>query len=70
MKNTKRLFEKKHVKDIEIFQKKKKKKRRKKARNKNQNFTEEDKEKSCQYYQERKQELPEYRRSYYSTHKK
>ena len=30
MKNTKKIFEKKHVKDIEIFQKKKKKKGEKK----------------------------------------
>ena len=46
-------------------------KRRKKSRERYQNFTEEEKEKKmCQYYQERKQKLPEYRRSYYLTQKK
>ena len=39
------------------------------AREKYQNFTEEEKEKRCQYYQERNQKLPEYRRNYYLTHK-
>ena len=40
-------------------------KRRKKAREKYLNFTEEENGKRCQYYQERKQKLPEYRRTYY-----
>ena len=35
-----------------------------------QNFIEEEKEKKCQYYQERKQKLPKYRRNYYLAHKK
>ena len=40
-----------------------KNKRQKKARKRYQNFTEE--EKRCQYYQERKKKLPQYRRNYY-----
>ena len=34
-----------------------------------QNLSEEEK-KRCQYYQEHKQKLPEYRRNYYLTNKK
>ena len=37
-------------------------KRRKKARERYQNYIEEEKGKKCQYYQERKQKLPEYRK--------
>ena len=43
---------------------------RKKARERYQNFTEEEKEKSHQYYLERKKKLPDYRRNYYLAHKK
>ena len=51
--------------------KEEKDKRRKKTRERYQNFTEEEKGRRCrQYYQERKQKLPEYRRNYYLTHKK
>ena len=46
--------QKKHVKDIKIFLKKKKIKGKKKAPERYQNFTEEEKEKIHQYYQERK----------------
>ena len=60
-KNKERL-QKKHVKDIKIFLKKKKIKAVKKARGRYQSFTEVEKQKRRQYYQERKQKLPEYRR--------
>ena len=69
IKNTQKDFRKKHMKDIKIFLKEKKNKRQKKARERYQNFTEEGKEKRCQYYQGRKQNLPTYRRIYYLTHK-
>ena len=39
-----------------------KRQKAKKVRVRYQNFTEEEKRKICQYYQERKQMLPEYRR--------
>ena len=68
IKNTKKDFEKKHVKNIKIFLKKKKTKRWKKALDRHQIFNYEEKEKRCQYYQEHKQKLPEYRRNYYITH--
>ena len=60
-KNKERL-QKKHVKDIKIFLKKKKIKAVKKAGGRYQSFTEVEKQKRRQYYQERKQKLPEYRR--------
>ena len=60
-KNKERL-QKKHVKDIKIFLKKKKIKAVKKARGRYQSFTEVEKQKRRQYYQERKQKLLEYRR--------
>ena len=46
------------------------KERLKEASQRCQNFTEEEKGKKHQYYQQRKQKLPEYRRNYYLTHKK
>ena len=61
------------MKDIKIFLKKKKtkgEKRLEKDFQNYQNFTEEEKGRRCQYYQERKQKLPEYRRNYYLTHRK
>ena len=51
-----------------MFLKKKETKSKNKAREKYQNFTEEEKGKRCQYYQEHKQKLLEYRRNYYLTH--
>ena len=41
----------------------------KKSRERYQNFTEEE-EKTGQYYQKRKKNLPDYRRNYYVAHKK
>ena len=70
MKNTKKDSKKKQVKDVKIFLKEKKSKGEKKAREKYQNFTEEEEEKRCQYYQQRKQNLPDYRRNYYLKYKK
>ena len=52
------------------FTKVEKDKRQKMTRERYQNFTEEEKEKSRQCYQESKQKLPEYRRNYYLRHKK
>ena len=47
----------------------KKDKRQEKAREIYQNLTEEEK-KRLRYYQERKKNLPQYRRNYHLTHKK
>ena len=44
--------------------------KQKKAQEIYQSFTEEEKEKRHQYYQECKQKLPEYGRNYYLLHKK
>ena len=44
-------------------------KRWEKAQIRCQSFTKKEKEKKRQYYQERKQKLPEYRKNYYLTHK-
>ena len=73
IKNTKRSSEKKHMKDIKIFLRKKKTKGEKRPGKDNQNFTEEEKEKRCNknhLSEEQKQKLDEYRRNYYLTHKK
>ena len=44
--------------------------KRKNARERYQNFTKKENQKRHQYYQERNQKLPEYRRNYYLTNKK
>ena len=59
-------------------EKTKTKRKQKKVQGRYQNFTEEDKEKKCQYYcdsskilsREQKQKLVEYRRNYYISHNK
>ena len=57
------------MKDIKTFFEEGKNKRWKKTRERYQNFTEEEKQKRCWYYQECEQKLPGYRRNYYITHK-
>ena len=58
-----------HIKMINKYYPKHKERLRKKIWERYQNFIEEQKEKRCQYYQKRKQKLPEFRRNYYLTHK-
>ena len=57
------------MKDIKIFMKKKNTKGEKKHEKDIKLFTEKEKEKMRQYYQERKQKKSQYRRNYYLTHK-
>ena len=57
------------MKDIKIFMKKKNTKGEKKHEKDITLFTEKEKEKMRQYYQERKQKKSQYRRNYYLTHK-
>ena len=49
---------------------KNKEKLQKEACERYQNLSGEEKQKRRQYYQERKQKLPKYRRNYYISHKK
>ena len=78
VKNTKEGFEKKHVKDIKIFLKKKKAKGEKKAWDRYQNLFEEENEKKRQYHHERNKNVSEekkgkkvdYMTNYYLVHKK
>ena len=53
-----------------MFLKKKKTKGKKRFEKDIQILLKKEKEERRQYYQERKQKLPEYRRAYYLTHKK
>ena len=53
----KKSVEKKHLKDIKIFLKKKNKKRQTKAGDRHQFFEEEEKEKARQYHRERSKNL-------------
>ena len=64
----KERLQKEYIK-IKVFLKKKKTVE-KKAQEIYQNYTEQEQEKRCQYYQESKQKLPEYRKNYHLTHKK
>ena len=57
------------MKDIKIFMKKKNTEGEKKHEKDIKIFTEKEKEKMRQYYQERKQKKSQYRRNYYLTHK-
>ena len=59
IKNTKKSFKKKHVKDIKIFLKKKEKKKRQYHRECNKNL-----------FEEKKQKQGEYMRNYYLAQKK
>ena len=70
IKITKKDYEKKHVKDIKIFLKNKKIKGKKMPEKYIKILLKKKKKKRHQYYKERKQKLPEYRRNYYLTHKK
>ena len=52
-KNTKNSFEKKHAKEIKIFQKKKKQKGKKKPETDTRTFLKKKKNKKCQYHRKR-----------------
>ena len=65
----KERLQKKYVKDIKIFLKKKKTKDKKRPEKDIKILLKKKKKKRRQYYQERKQKLPDCRRNYHSTHK-
>ena len=67
IRNTKKSFKKKHVKDIKIFLKKKKKKDEKRLQTDMKIFLKKKKENKVQYHREQKK--VEYIRNYHLTHK-